>query len=94
MDNEIKRLQDDNKKYNNMLTNTRLSGKMSAQQKTDINTSITNNNIKIKNKQAEKTKLTSTPLGGETVTTSTATVNPQTLKSREDQTAIDAGRGL
>ena len=87
MDNEIKRLQDDNKKYNNMLTNTRLSGQMSAQQKTDIDNAVKNNNILIKNKEAEKTKLTA----GETVTTPTATVAPQTPKSREDQAAIDAG---
>jgi hypothetical protein len=77
-----------------MLTNTRLSGKMSAQQKTDIDNAVKNNNILIKNKEAEKIKLTATPLGGENVTTSTATVNDQTPKSREDQAAIDAGRGL
>jgi hypothetical protein len=94
MDNEIKTLEAQNKQYNEVLANTRLSAKMTPEQKTSYSTAIQNNNLKIKNKQAEKTKLTSTPLGGETVTTSTTTVNPQTLKSREDQAAIDAGRGL
>jgi hypothetical protein len=67
---------------------------MSAQQKTDTDNAVKNNNILIKNKQAEKTKLEATPLGGETVTTPTATINPQTPKSQQDQAAIDAGRGL
>ena len=64
MDNEIKKLQDDNKKYNNMLTNTRLSAKMTPQQKTDTDNAVKNNNILIKNKEAEKIKLQASPLGG------------------------------
>jgi hypothetical protein len=37
---------------------------MTPEQKTSYSTAIQNNNLKIKNKQAEKTKLTATPLGG------------------------------
>lgn len=91
MNNEIKTLEDQNKQYNNALANTRLLAKMTPEQKTSYSTAIQNNNLKIKNKQAEKTKLEASPLGGETVTTPTATVAPQTPKSREDQAAIDAG---
>ena len=94
MDNEIKTLEAQNKQYNDALTNTRLSAKMTPEQKTSYSTAIQNNNLKIKNKQAEKTKLEASPLGGETVTTPTATVAPQTQKSSEDQAAIDAGRKL
>ena len=94
MSNEIKTLEDQNKQYNNTLANTRLSAKMTPQQKTSYSTAIQNNTLLIKNKQAEMTKLQSSPLGGETVKTPTATVNTQTQKSREDQAAIDAGRGL
>ena len=94
MSNEIKTLEDQNKQYNNALANTRLSAKMTPQQKTSYSTAIQNNTLLIKNKQAEMTKLQSSPLGGETVITPTATVNTQTQKSREDQAAIDAGRGL
>jgi hypothetical protein len=64
---------------------------MTPQQKTSYSTAIQNNTLLIKNKRAEIAKLTATPLGGETVTTPTATVAPQTPKSREDQAAIDAG---
>lgn len=64
MDNEIKTLESQNKQYNDALTNTRLSAKMTTEQKTSYSTAIQNNNLKIKNKQAEKTKLKASPLGG------------------------------
>jgi len=64
---------------------------MTPEQKTSYSTAIQNNNLKINNKKAEITKLRAT--GGETVTTPTATINPQTQKSPQDQAAIDAGRG-
>jgi hypothetical protein len=94
MNNEIKVFNDEIKKYKDVLSNARLTTKMTPEQKKGYETAIQNNTIKIQNKQAEINKLKATPLGGETVTTSTATVNPQTPKSREDQSAIDAGRGL
>jgi len=94
MDNEIKTLEAQNKQYNDALANTRLSAKMTPEQKTSYSTAIQNNNLKINNKKAEKTKLIATPLGGETVTTPTTTVNPQTPKSPQDQAVIDAGKGL
>ena len=94
MNNEIKIFNDEIKKYKDVLSNARLTTKMTPEQKKGYETAIQTNTVKIQNKQAEINKLKATPLGGETATTSTATVNPQTPKSREDQTAIDAGRGL
>lgn len=63
MANEIKTLQDKNKEYNNILTNTRLSAKMTPQDKTSYSTAIQNNSLLIKNKQVELDKLRKTPLG-------------------------------
>ena len=64
MNNEIKTLEDQNKQYNNALANTRLSAKMTPQQKTSYSTAIQNNTLLIKNKRAEITKLEASPLGG------------------------------
>ena len=64
MDNEIKTLEAQNKQYNNALANTRLSAKMTPEQKTSYSTAIQNNNLKINNKKAEITKLEASPLGG------------------------------